>query len=182
MGDLSWVDDWFPSVDGIRAKAAREEIAEKGWVTIHGHPVLIGGGGGGGGGGKGGGGGHASSAGGAGGGASGLSQEHKNRAADLHDQVSAHRMSNKKHEAAINAIADEAGVHPSIVRAHGFETALNRKPLASWETAGSRAKLIKTAHEDAAGEADRNYAQRNQLARTTSDASTRAEPRPKAKK
>lgn len=63
MGDLSWLDDFIPTLDGMRAKEARDEITTKGWVTIHGHPVLIGGSG------SGSGGGHASSSGGSGGGA-----------------------------------------------------------------------------------------------------------------
>lgn len=42
MSNLDWVDDFVPSLDGIRLKE---------WRMIHGHPVNIGGGSGGGGGG-----------------------------------------------------------------------------------------------------------------------------------
>lgn len=55
MSELDWIDDFLPSTDGIRLKELKEQISEKNWVTIHGHPVNIGGGGGGGKGGGGGG-------------------------------------------------------------------------------------------------------------------------------
>lgn len=33
MGTLAWIDDWFPSVDGIRAKAVRDKSSAVGHET-----------------------------------------------------------------------------------------------------------------------------------------------------